>query len=598
MDLAAQTILVIVLFWVVPLVAACAYFLRDSLSSPLGLLRDSLSPPLHHLIGRNRSRTVDIDICWEWILAACLRRDRERLKRLVEYRSLHIQIRECRKQLARAIKAERDLEDRLEEMYQRMQDPDTLDIDQIDSVAKKQLEKAAKLIEKIGVKSALKTSLRNQITVLEKRISECDLKLQTFDLDLQTFSADKVLRRAALIQLLSTTVIDKMEEKVIQREQAADQIAARIQKQILQREQEQERLQREQASDAVETESSQGEAETERVDSSNPSRLETEIVEAIASSASKIRQLMRAFDLVSVLRAVDPSIERAYDRFRGEIDIVRKLTDESVSEEDELQQRIDRLNQDAELFASRATMAEELGDHDLSVLARQRMEGYVGLSAKLAPILKEHRKKNFWTTHRIFRLEVVLRRLLVVKLLLSALPGSIKEELSLYLQLVNDLCLYLRRSWLPSKEDELNEEAANFEQRLSALENQTMMVFIRIARGEYKKLSSKARLRTARNARAIVQSLNLEAHQQLAEIGSWEATAREGLAEQKSLVYAVASHRRDQYHLMWKTTKQAIEVLNVTATIIDGSPSCTSKASDSKQGGSADENNASDRYRI
>lgn len=532
MDLNVLTTIVILVCWVIPLVAACAYIFRDTIAEPWSYLiacTDSLKIACYRLICAFGGR-------------------QERLQLEIELHDLGKQLRTCRRKLLVTKSKEEKLEAKFRLLESNLEDSKASIPGE--KAAKRRLEEASRLVEKIGHQKSLTESVQNELWLLEKETQERWSKLQLEKMQRSIRDSRKEVDRILGSTCVGShqAIFDKIEQKVTQLEQIA------ANKQML------------------------NDVDDESHPTSAKSKMEIEIAELITSSVGKIKQIIDTFNIVSFVHVVDPSLERAYERLCKQVENVRKLTDESVAEERLLQKEIEFFDNDARVFESRSEMAHKMRNKHLSDMAHLRMESSSARSAELSLALKAHKRKNFWTAHRIFKLEVILRRLYVIKLLLSALPRSFNEEFMLYKRLVSDVCAYLGETWSKTSDSDLD-QSLDLERRLSSLENRSVMVFIRLARGEMPHLSASAKSRIATNARSVAESLKAEAQQQRAEFKSWAKTARSGLKEKKEFVYAIACQRRDQYHQMMKTTEQAIEVLEVTATIICGTDESTEAVS-------------------
>ena len=157
----------------------------------------------------------------------------------------------------------------------------------------------------------------------------------------------------------------------------------------------------------------------------------------------------------------------------------------------------------------------------------------------------------------------------MIKLLLSALPTSMKEEFVQYTTLVNDVCRYLQSSWLREIKDPAQANAVNFADRIATLEYRSQKAYIRIAKGESRQLTTRAALRFKESVSAVIAALDLERSEQKSELDKWDLLTKKALAENKDFLHAVASNRSEQYASILKTTEQSLEVLSVTISAAD-----------------------------
>src|SRR5262245_3195820 len=91
---------------------------------------------------------------------------------------------------------------------------------------------------------------------------------------------------------------------------------------------------------------------------------------------------------------------------------------------------------------------------------------YENCIAELSVALKVHRLRNYCLGQCLFRLEGTLRRLYLIKLLLSALPDSLVDEINEYKKVTNLLSAYMLSLWQTDTEEIQENVAADVAQRI------------------------------------------------------------------------------------------------------------------------------------
>jgi|AGTN01.2.fsa_nt_gi hypothetical protein len=260
-------------------------------------------------------------------------------------------------------------------------------------------------------------------------------------------------------------------------------------------------------------------------------------LQVFIDKTSKVTKKLRIIrNAVSAAAAnADPSIDRAYDRLAEQLAAARKLMDDSFEQEAQLEQQI---KEDEDKFDT------------------------VDLQASL----KNHRRKNLATEHQLFRVDGIVRRLYMVKVLLKSLPSSGSEELLTYSNVVSDLCSFLNQTWDGKTEVKAPVE---FAERITELEQSTLMAFVRIAKVEWHKLNDSeiGQLKTkVEDATKIIKS---EMQNQSDELNKWSTRAEKAFEENKELIYFVASQRRDQCREILKVTQQSLDVLDLSLSVVE-----------------------------
>jgi hypothetical protein len=305
------------------------------------------------------------------------------------------------------------------------------------------------------------------------------------------------------------------------------------------------------------------------------SEADMEMVDRLASQIASVPEMLGStfnnmIESVGALaRAADPSIERSYQRLYKQLKLARKLGEHVAEQEDELESQIAKLICQIGYVQGQADVESGKEQPESANQWLLKKAHFEACSAELTTALKAHRRHNLSIGQQLFRVEGVVRRLHMIKLLLSALPMSMKEEFVQYTTLVNDVYRYLRSSWLRDIKDPAHINTADFAERIAALEYRSQKAYIRIARGESRQLTTRAALRFKESVSAVITALDLERCEQKSELDKWDALMKRALAENQDFLHAVASQRSEQCAGILKTAEQSLEVLSVTISVPD-----------------------------
>jgi len=279
-------------------------------------------------------------------------------------------------------------------------------------------------------------------------------------------------------------------------------------------------------------------------------------IESLFNTSSKLIALSGG--IASVL---DPSMDRAYNRLNRLLKGSRKLASASLKEEDTLEAQLEIYDKQAVVWQQRLDEA----DREVSSDALEKLSSWKASDeaahAELVLALQAHRKRNLLIGQRLFRIEGIVRRLYILKLLIAALPRSMKEEFEQYIKLTDALSRYLENEWRSENAD--SGESPDFANRLSTLERNTLMSFIRIAKSDRKELSAQSIVRLKSEISTMMPEFELEKSDQQVELDKWSALENQAIAGNKELLHAFASRRREQSATILKTVEQSIDVLQV-----------------------------------
>jgi hypothetical protein len=263
-------------------------------------------------------------------------------------------------------------------------------------------------------------------------------------------------------------------------------------------------------------------------------------------------------NISTAIELADPSIERAYARLYRQLNVARELAAVSEAEEEEMERKITSHADNTSIWDSWTDKAREC-DHDwLLDNALQDIRRYEECAGDLSAALKIHRRKNFLIAESLFRIERIMRRLSVLKLLLRALPGSAKQESLQYYRLLQSVTGLLKQSLQRT-------DCAEVETWLSALESRTLMAFIRIAKGEAPLLTQDAAVRLQCEISKLVTEIQLQLSEETTLRAQWQTMAQNASADNRQFVLTVASDRMNQCASVVSSVQRTLEVLAVTA---------------------------------
>jgi hypothetical protein len=132
---------------------------------------------------------------------------------------------------------------------------------------------------------------------------------------------------------------------------------------------------------------------------------------------------------------------------------------------------------------------------------------------------------------------------------------------------VNDLCVYLKQAWSGTIDD--NKAPVEFSDRITELEHSTLMVFVRIAKVDWKHLNESTIAKLRDNVATAVTIIESEKQNQLDEFEKWSSLAQKSSKENKELIFFVASQRRDQCKAILEVTKQSLDVLDLSLSVAE-----------------------------
>jgi hypothetical protein len=196
----------------------------------------------------------------------------------------------------------------------------------------------------------------------------------------------------------------------------------------------------------------------------------------------------------------------------------------------------------------------------------------------LTAALELIKTKNLSTQQTLFYVDAIVRRLSILALLIPAIPLAKKSMQSQFIDLTNLVCVYLQ-TCTESQSTVVPSVPNDLVLRLNTLEQNTLMMYIKIAKGESDKLSAKSLARLKDDVATIATALELERNDAAAELEKWSGIGTFAEQEHQVLLLAVAQNRRARCSEIIKLTDQTLDVLNVTVSMTEQRASSKTKAS-------------------
>jgi hypothetical protein len=267
---------------------------------------------------------------------------------------------------------------------------------------------------------------------------------------------------------------------------------------------------------------------------------------------------------------IDPSVERAYKRIHNQILLSQKLATKSQEMEATLQTELEVYEAKANQLLQRVLFDRAQNKPDSLVQkSKEKSDAAQHTAIQFASALNAHKTKNLAITQTMFRVEGIARRLFYVKSLLLALPEDRKSKLETYdfMQLAQDLCRYLQCSVQKTgaTDSELAGNTFNFDERIHELEQGTLVLYLRFAKGDLENENQNVLQVFVEKLESISVTLNQDLSQARQELDRWRAVATNAVENKMDLLLAVALQRLEHYERVIKMAEQSIDVLSVTS---------------------------------
>ena len=366
--------------------------------------------------------------------------------------------------------------------------------------------------------------------------------------------------------LRARTVIERMELKIIEREQAAQKLLSQnlqsTAPSLLQR-MELKVLQRENAALKI---------LEQKTDPTNRSAVEKSAEDFVNrifnASESFVRSIVNvgstAQDFVAT---ADPSVKRAFARLERDLQSARLLALKAEEEEEHCKERIENT-----VETSLGWSREESSDWKAHKQPNDQIDASKRRTTKkwsksCQEILKKLRIRNLSIQQRLYRAEGIVKRLNVIRWLLSTLPDRNNNVFAQYTSLTNALSKYLRSMGNKQSLTDGDDPPPDFRERLSQLEDRVLLAFLRIAKGDSALLNEDAYSRLEGDIATISMVIELDRADALVEYKKWNAIADQAFADKQELLHAVAEVRTTQNIQILRFAEKTLDVLNVTASL-------------------------------
>ncbi len=257
------------------------------------------------------------------------------------------------------------------------------------------------------------------------------------------------------------------------------------------------------------------------------------------------------------LLTLDPTINGAYSRLVSQYEVAQREAEISVLEESKLQRLIGKT-------VLKIVQLQGTGDSTNDKLERAYLES----RDELQRSLRQHKKKNLLVGQALFRVDALIKRVCVVRLLLSTLPYSPAEqvqELRHIIERVNKFLTEFLQLGEVSSEADCEIDIA---ERLSLLEKSILRAYIRLARGgqlppgKAKKFESKCE--------SIKSLLIKQMVEEAANMLRWDSVLTTASEEEMELAFSVATQRFELCSSFKEHLKLCIDALEVSVAHSSG----------------------------
>ncbi len=280
-----------------------------------------------------------------------------------------------------------------------------------------------------------------------------------------------------------------------------------------------------------------------------PSQDELRRVEELTISVKRAFDFRRKIN--DFVGKIDPSSERAFQRLRVQFSEAMEAQEVSKSYEVKLHSDlVAMLSKVAELSIKISNA--EIGESVSSESTRTTLEASI---IDLEAALNNQRRKNRANDDRLFEIASVIERLYLIRSMLSILPVSLRDEFNSLTKLVDAVCVYLTGA---SSQGAI----AHFEKRVSELERDTIMTFIKIAKGETQHLKNRDLTRFTQRLRSASVDLKTERDELQSHRERWDSKLSE-TDENHPELHALLKYRRDHYASLVKTVDHNIEIVSI-----------------------------------
>lgn len=514
----------VVLVLVAPVIIACVF-----LSSPEAILKISWDGD--SFLKKIRYYFPDTDT----------RNERELIGRYDRVQAFLIA---CRLSVSEAIDSERQIGESIERLTKRISEAqlETLNQSKANSDSERKIAELKDTLteykRKLTLQEVRTASMREKLVGLERETQEAYTQKQIAIAQLRAQSAlkrvDKILSKSSSHPGAALTAMAKLEKIVTEREEvAANAHALRMQK---------------------------IEETFVKVDATDPEKsFVSQIRRYRYKCAERVSKARKA--VTDAFRKIDPSLERAFKRLQTQLEQAHRTAQNSQNAEQGIEVLLGRERASLEQLKSRDV---KLGSADNSAQISHAEQSL----AFMTDGLKVIKVRNLSIQQTLYSVDAIVRRLSILKMLISASPLSRSGMRSQFIELTNSVLAYLQHHQQNSQED-TNCPSVNLAERLHTLEQSTLMKYLQFAKSESEVLNQNLVDRLKVDVAMMSESLDFERADAYAELEKWTSVAITAEADNQQLLLAVAQTRTARCSEILKMTEQTLDVLNVTISLTE-----------------------------
>ena len=265
-------------------------------------------------------------------------------------------------------------------------------------------------------------------------------------------------------------------------------------------------------------------------------------------------------------RALDPSVDRAFRRLELHHQLAKRSAQLSMQAELEVEKSIAANQNHLKHMTERANSTDE--NVHRKGYAAERIPSLEESASALSDGLKSIKIRNLSIQQTLFCIEAIVKRLSILKMLISAIPVGKSDIRNQFVDLSNSLSTYLQTCQNKASQSS-NESPVNLVEKLHNLEQNALMMYIRIAKGDSTDLNAKAFDRLKSDIATISSALDLERADATSELEKWSGIAALAESDNQQLLLAVARNRTARCSEILKMTEQTLDVLNVTISLTE-----------------------------
>ncbi len=249
---------------------------------------------------------------------------------------------------------------------------------------------------------------------------------------------------------------------------------------------------------------------------------------------------------------VDPDNDRAFERLRFQFEQAVEAQEVSKKTEIKLQDDLMFMREKIVDLSAKISNLDQDKIINLSSTKTTLEASTVDLEASLNSL----RRKNKANADRLFEVGLVVERLHIIRTLLRILPVTLRDNFDIFIQIVNSGCGLLLHDSLG------NGAVEHIADRLAKLENNTLMAFIKMAKGESRKPKGRECSRFKERLNAASVELKNEREELHSHKLRWDSELL-SIEESQVEFLAFAKYRRDRYEEVLATINQGLDVISI-----------------------------------